>query len=149
MEAGSGSPTKRQRSGMRGVFLVAAELAGRGLTVSLTSRNAKGADLLVTDQSCNRAYSVEVKTNGTRANFWLLNRGAQELSSPSHVYVLVNLHRDLNAVEYYVVPSGFVAHNVKVERSARATWYSIVKSPQLERFKNGWDYFGEHGGQTT
>jgi hypothetical protein len=65
------------------------------------------------------------------------------------VYVLVTLHRDLNAVEYYVVPSWFVARNVKVERSAKGTWYSILKSPQLERFRNGWDYFGEHGDQTT
>lgn len=134
---------------MRGVFLVAAELAGRGFTVSLTSRNARGADLLVTDQSCNRAYSVEVKTNGTRATFWLLNKGAKALTSPSHVYVLVNLHQDLNVVEYYVVPSSYVMRNVKVERTPKGTWYSIAKSPQLERFKNGWDSFGKDGGETA
>ena len=41
---------KQQQTGTRGVFLVAAELASRGLIVSPTSRNSFGADLLVTDE---------------------------------------------------------------------------------------------------
>ncbi|MDI6773420.1 MAG: aspartate ammonia-lyase, partial [bacterium] len=60
---------------------MAAELANRGFTVSLTSRSAKGADLLVTDQSCNQAFSVEVKTNSKRASFWLLSKGAEFIVS--------------------------------------------------------------------
>ena len=131
------------------MFLVAAELARQGFTVSLTSRSAKGADLLVTDHACSHAYSVEVKTNGAPANFWLLNKGAQSISSPSHYYVLVNLDEDLNAVEYYVVPSVFVASNVKVEPTSKGTWYSIRKSAQFEHFKNHWDYFRGIAGETT
>jgi len=46
--------TKAQSTGMHGVFLVAAELAKRGYVVSTTSRNAMGADLLVTDDRCAR-----------------------------------------------------------------------------------------------
>jgi hypothetical protein len=37
---------------MQGVFLTAAELTHRGFVVSLTARNAFGADLLVTDNQC-------------------------------------------------------------------------------------------------
>jgi hypothetical protein len=48
---------------MQGVLLVAAELSGRGLIVSPTSRSAKGADLLITSQECQKAWSVQVTTN--------------------------------------------------------------------------------------
>ncbi len=55
---------KRQQTGMRGVFLVAAELTARGLMASPTSRSAFGADLLVTDQGCLKAFSVQVTGGG-------------------------------------------------------------------------------------
>jgi hypothetical protein len=44
---------------MQGVFSVAGELTRLGFIVSLTSRNAFGADLLVTDQKCERSWSVQ------------------------------------------------------------------------------------------
>jgi hypothetical protein len=47
---------KAQMTGMRGVFLVAAELTEQRLVVSPTSRSAFGADLLVADQKCRRAW---------------------------------------------------------------------------------------------
>ena len=39
--------TKGSRSGMQGVFLVAAELSGRGFIVSVTSRNASAQTSLL------------------------------------------------------------------------------------------------------
>ena len=65
--------SKQQMSGMRGVYLAAAELARRGYVVSPTSEAAAGADLLITDDSCQRAYSVQVKTITGGFNYWLLN----------------------------------------------------------------------------
>jgi hypothetical protein len=62
-------PKREQNTGMRAVYLVAAELEGLGWTVATTSRNAPGADLLVTNKSCSRAYSVQVKSNAGNANF--------------------------------------------------------------------------------
>jgi hypothetical protein len=67
--------SKSQQAGMRAVYLVAAEMAARGWIVSPTSRSAFGADLLVADESCNRAYSVQVKSNGVRQNCWLMGEG--------------------------------------------------------------------------
>jgi hypothetical protein len=72
-------------TGMRGVYLVAAELAKRGFVVSPTSRSAMGADLLVTDQKCKRAFSVQVKTNGRTFNFWLIGKRAKETVSGTHI----------------------------------------------------------------
>ena len=100
--------SKGQMTGMRGVYLVAAELAKRGFIVSPTSRSAIGADLLVTDQKCKRAYSVQVKTNGRTFNFWLIGKKAKDTVSNTHIYVLVNVkntNKSGEMVEYFVVPS--------------------------------------------
>jgi hypothetical protein len=72
---------------MQGVFLVAAELSARGLRVSTTSRNAMGADLLVTDAACQRTWSVQVKTDRKSAGFWLVGEKAKRLVAPSTQYV--------------------------------------------------------------
>jgi hypothetical protein len=85
--------SKRQphMTGMLGVYLVAAELSRLGFIVSPTSRSAAGADLLVTDQRCQKAWSVQVKTNRKAINYWLVGERARHIKSDSHVYVFVNL----------------------------------------------------------
>ena len=88
--------SKGQRTGMRAVFQVAAELAERGYIVSPTSRNAFGADLLVANDSCTRSFSVQVKANAQKSRFWLVGEKAKHLASPSHIYVFVNFDEDEN-----------------------------------------------------
>jgi len=68
-------------SGMRAVYLVAAELARWGFVVSPTSRSASGADLLITDQRCKKAWSVQVKSNRKGPGFWLVNKNSKTLKS--------------------------------------------------------------------
>ena len=82
---------KNQLTGMLGVYLTAAELTSRGFIVSPTSRSALGADLLVTDQRCQKAWSVQVKTQRQAANYWLVGSHAREINSPTHIYVFINL----------------------------------------------------------
>ena len=130
--------TKSQMSGMRGVYLVAAELVARGFIVSVTSRSAAGADLLVTDDTCARAWSVQVKatikpTARSHGNYWLLNREARHLRAASHVYVFISIRRD--GSQFYVVPSRIVARNVKVVRRPKSIWYSWMKQ---ERYRDAW-----------
>ena len=101
----------RFQNGMQGVFLAAAELTYRGFVVSLTARNAFGADLLVADNQCQHAWSVQVKTNqDTSSNFWLLNAHSENLKSDSHVYIFVAL-RGNQRPKFLVVPSRVVAEN--------------------------------------
>jgi hypothetical protein len=83
--------SKGQMTGMLGVHLTAVELIKRGFVVSPTSRSAMGADLLITDQRCKKAWSVQVKTNAGTPNFWLVGSHAKEINSPTHVYVFVNI----------------------------------------------------------
>ncbi len=136
----AGTAASKQQNGMRGVFLVAGELAARGLIVSPTSRNAFGADLLVTDAACDKAWSVQVKTNMTTFGFWLVGERARRLRSPSHVYVLVNLRQNPGA-EFYVVPSAVVAKSVVVDQRPKSTWYSVLLK-DLQPYRDNWGIFG-------
>jgi hypothetical protein len=99
----------KQLTGMRGVYLVAAELSRLGFIASPTSRSAIGADILATDQACSRAFSVQVKTNATTFGFWLLGPKSKTMVATNHIYVLVNLRDRKNTVDFYVVPSKVVA----------------------------------------
>ncbi len=120
--------SKNQMTGMLGVYLVAAELSKRGFIVSPTSRSAAGADLLVTDQKCCKAWSVQVKTNNNPANFWLVGAKAKSIISDSHMYVFVNVGKGDRA-EYIVVPSAHVAAKAFYEKSTTGTeWYSFPRS---------------------
>lgn len=131
----------RQASGMRGVYLAAAELAARGFIVSPTSRSAFGADLLVTDAGCNHAFSVQVKTNTTTFGFWLLNEKSRHLSSPTHLYVLINLRKNAPAPEYFIVPSQVLSNRVKVEKVKSGTFYSFANDDVAKKYQDRWDLF--------
>src|SRR5439155_20590194 len=98
-----------------------------------------GADLLVTDQDCRRAFSVQVKTNATSHGFWLLNAKAKRLFSPSHVYVFVNLKG--GTPEYFVVPSKVVARRMHTARRTGSTWHSFSED-DAGRYKGRWKTLG-------
>jgi hypothetical protein len=129
----------KSQTGMQGVYLVAADLTYLGYIVSVTSRNAFGADLLVTDRSCKKACSVQVKTNKNKTSCWLLSEHAKSLVSDSHVYVFVNLKGNQRP-EYYVVPSEFVASHVYEESRETSTFYSFDRR-DLQMTSEGWDVF--------
>jgi hypothetical protein len=137
-------PSAAQLTGMRGVYLVAAELSKLGLIASPTSRSAKGADILVTDQRCSRAWSVQVKTNAKTFTFWLLNSKTEEMVSPSHIYALVNLRASKGGetVDYFIVPSKIVAERMTHDwsKSKTSEWFAIYRDKVAE-FQNKWGIF--------
>ena len=125
-----------QLTGMLGVYLTAAELTKRGFIVSPTSRSAFGADLLVTDQRCRKAWSVQVKTNRKAASFWLVGSHAADSASESHVYVFVNGAEARPG--YYIVPSADVARiHQRKERSTGTTWYQIDRK-DIGEYADAW-----------
>ena len=129
----------RYVTGMRGVYLVAAELSKRGFIVSPTSRGAKGADLLVTDQQCRRAFTVQVKTD-SRGAFWLVGKHAKDIISYSHIYVLVsirNLKREGEVIEFYIVRSKRLS-----ELAYHDGNWPNVKRANVEQYKDNWGAFG-------
>ena len=131
---------KGHMTGMLGVYLTAAELSRRGFIVSPTSRSARGADLLVTDQECQKAWSVQVKTNGKPTNFWLVGAHAATLKSDSHIYVFVNI-RGNDPPEYIVAPSTHVANKVRHKvASTGSPWYEFHRADRLFEGE-GWEAF--------
>lgn len=140
--------SKGQRTGMRAVYQVAAELAYRGLIVSPTSRSAFGADLLVTNESCNRAFSVQVKANGRPASFWLFGEKAKALKSPSHVYALVNFNDNSGKHEFYIVPSRVVGRRIFTESAKTGSvWYSFSRK-DATKYRDAWNMFRRASSKT-
>jgi hypothetical protein len=125
---------------MRGTYLVAAELSRLGFIVSPTSRNANGADLLVTDQRCRRAYSVQVKTNARAFCFWLIGSNARNRTSGAHVYVLVNIRESKRRglrVEYFVVPSKHLTRLGDHDGN-----WPHIRRDKILKYENDWTAFG-------
>jgi len=133
--------SKGQLTGMRGVYLGAAELSRQGFIASPTSRSAAGADLLVTDQKCRNSFSVQVKTNAKPAGFWLTGQKAKTIASDSHIYVFVNL-RDSGSHEFYIVPSEIVGRKTRREVSPKSEWFAFYKR-DAKGHKDKWDTFGK------
>ena len=136
--------SKGQMTGMRGVYLTAAELSRLGFIASPTSRSAAGADLLLTNQSCTSAFSVQVKTNARSFGFWLVGEKAQHAVSDSHVYVLVNIRlvKGIESHEYFVVPSKEIAALTQRFDRANSTFFAVSRSA-VEQYRNLWSVFGE------
>jgi hypothetical protein len=133
--------SKQQMTGMLGAYLAAAELTQRGLIVSMTSRNARGADLLVADQAYKQTWSVQVKTNRKPTTFWLLSKDYKQIVSPTHLYLFINLRGDQRP-DYYVVPSRVVARTgtTTPERSGGAIFYSFWRK-DAEKYQERWSLF--------
>ncbi len=134
--------SKGHLTGMAGVYFVAAQASLRGLIASPTSRSAMAADLLVSDNLCQTAYSVQVKTNKVTFGFWLMGAKCLDIVSPTLRYVLVNLKRD--DIEYFILPSEIVAKKIiisKASQTRKQNWYSIYRKDILD-YRNRWDILG-------
>jgi hypothetical protein len=134
--------SKHQLTGMTGLYRVAAELSNLGFIVSPTSRSALTADLLVTDTSCKNIYGVQVKTNATTFNFWLVGAKTSRIVSDRLIYAFVNVRKKTEP-DYFLVPSAVVAQKVKrsaVTATSKSVWYSVYLK-EIEEFRAGWNIF--------
>jgi hypothetical protein len=131
--------SKHQMTGMLGVYLVAAELTKRGLIVSVTSRNAKGADLIAVSPSYKKAWSIQVKTNRRASKYWLLSKDFKQSRAKQLIYVFVNLGPGDNA-EYYISPSTHVANHGEEFARPNSIFYGYDRD-KAAKFKNKWSIF--------
>ncbi len=98
--------------GVAGEFFVAAELSRRGYIVSMTLGNAKGIDIMVSNNCAKRVAAIQVKTNQNKKD-WLLNKKDEENFADNLFYVFVKLKKKEERPDFYIVPSQIVANQIK------------------------------------
>ena len=104
---------KTGRIGVAGEYFVMAELTRRGYVASLTSKNTKAIDLLVSDKNGRQLAAVQVKTcDNVQQHKWKMSNSVENNDSSNLYYVFVNMNGGAEP-SYYVVPSRYVANKVK------------------------------------
>jgi hypothetical protein len=147
-------PPKLTRTlcGIAGEYFVAGELSRRGYVTSLTLRNTRGIDILVSNADATKAVGIQVKTSQGGKRQWLLTVTAEGDSAENLFYVLVRLN-GLGMPDYYIVPRATVAGYVrashrewltKVGRSGKAhrdNPMRVFRDP-TDEYRNRWDLLG-------
>jgi len=83
--------TKGVLTGVAGEYFVAAELTVRGYIASITLKNTKGIDILVSNQDASKSIGIQVKTsNNIKKKSWILNEKAEKYYENNLFYVFVN-----------------------------------------------------------
>jgi len=99
-------------SGVAGEYLVAAELTRQGYIASITLRNTKGVDVLVSNEKATKTVGIQVKTNQDSTKWWLLGKKAEDYFADNLFYVFCNLNNG-SKPDFFVVPSKIVAKFVR------------------------------------
>lgn len=100
-------------AGVAGEYFVAAELSRRGWIASISLRNTRGIDILVTNQDASRSITIQCKSTQKKEKSWMLNEKSENFFSEEHFYVFVNLGELSQRPSYHIVPSKEVAEHVQ------------------------------------
>jgi hypothetical protein len=95
--------------GVAGEYFVAAELSRRGYIASISLRNTRGIDILVTNQEASRSITIQCKSKQVARKTWPLNEKNESFVSDNHFYVFVAFNRIEERPRYHIVPSRVVA----------------------------------------
>ena len=115
--------------GIAGEYFVAAELSRRGYIASLTLRNTRGIDILVSNADATKSVGIQVKTTQSRGKEWVLNQKIEKDVATNLFFVFVRLN-DFDTPEYYVVRRADVA---KFAREKHERW---LNTPGLKGQKH-------------
>ena len=110
--------------GVAGEYLVAGELSLRGYIASITLRNSRGIDIIVSSSNGSQSATLQVKTNSSGKPEWILNKKAETFVADNHLYVFVSLKEIGERPNFYIVPSNVVATFVTESHS---NWLSGLK----------------------
>jgi hypothetical protein len=139
-------------TGVAGEYFVAAELSRRGYVASLTLRNTRGIDILVSNTDATKSVGLQVKTNSGGKPQWLLSQKAESDVAENLFYVFVNLN-GTGAPEYYIVPRAVVAKYVRESHQAwlaqpglggkahRDNAMRVFRDPE-KKYLNAWGSLG-------
>src|SRR5262245_3503004 len=102
-------------AGVAGEYFVAAELSRRGYIASISLRNTRGIDVLVTNGAASRSVTIQCKTNQLSKTSWILNDKCESFISDDHYFVFVVLGGLLERPRSHIVPSAIVARRIAGE----------------------------------
>lgn len=134
--------------GASGVSFVAAELSRRGYVASVTLRNTRGIDILVSNANVTHSVGIQVKTNRGGKKNWMLDPKADHDKSKSLFYVFVNLNGVDQHPDYHIVPSAVVARYVSKNHqnwlAVKPRGASTVRKfkDSTNRYRDRWDKLG-------
>ena len=110
-------------TGIAGEYLVAGELSKRGYVASITLRNTRGIDIVVTNKDASKSAGVQVKASAGTRRGWILNKKGEDFYSDTLFYVFVNLNGDDERSDFFIVPSKIVADFIKL---GHAEWLKAL-----------------------
>lgn len=140
-------------SGVAGEYFVAAELSRQGFVASLTLRNTRGIDILVSSADATRAVGVQVKTKQGRGAEWVLSEKVERDDLAENLVFVFVVLNEQDPPDYYVVPRADVA---AYTRRFHAEWLAGAASAGRVRrdgpmrkfrdpdghYRNRWDLLG-------
>ena len=145
------------RIGVAGEYFVMAELTRRGYVASLTSKNTKAIDLLVSDKNGKQLAAIQVKAcDNAKQQRWKMSSSVENNDSANLYYVFVNMNGG-SEPSYYVVPSKYVAYRVKedydnwyntpgknghVRNATTMRTFEFVDEKEQEQYRDAWYLLG-------
>lgn len=129
----------RMNDGKSAEFLVAYHLSRFGLTVLLTGRNDKQADLLVLDSRRARPLAIQVKSRGLgkRERYYIIGGNKRKPKLPTEsgfFWVFVSLREPLDNSLFYVVPGKTVARTAYQRKPPTSLW----RWDANEKWRDAW-----------
>ena len=121
---------EKNQVGVAGEYLAAGELSLRGFISSITLRNSRGIDIIVSNSDGTKSITVQVKTNSDGKNKWVLTKKSEEFCSDNHFYIFVAIKGVGIRPDFRIVPSKVVAEQIAREHKS---WLAGTKSSGEKR----------------
>jgi hypothetical protein len=124
---------------MRGVYLVAAELARHGFIASPSSRSARAQTYWLPMRSANVPSQSKSRLSLPKL-YWLLSRDYKRFVSDSHIYIYVSIREGGVPTEFFIIPSRVVAKKAYAEPFGKDIWYSFTVE-HAKPYQERWEIF--------
>lgn len=108
------SKTDLNITGSAGEYFVAGEIAKRGAIATLTIKNTPNIDILGSSTHSNKFAKIQVKTRSiNNKQGWILTKKVEKkLGIENLFYVFVNLKKENEANDYYIIPYDEFAEHI-------------------------------------
>lgn len=145
-------------TGIAGEYFVAGELSRRGLVATITSKNTKNVDILVSDVEGKKFAYVQVKSGKSSSGGFIVGAsGKQPIKNLGSRFFYVFVYfSDKSSPDYWIIPQNLVArvankHYLEFQRRRKTekSWtaprifsWDWLKSEKGKIYHNNWKILG-------